>query len=169
MASRLAILSACPGKSNRVNNGAMAAGAISSTQGARARAPVPLVLLGLGLALLGSPQLGCASSDLRAGRLGASEDGVATYYSRRLAGHLTASGERYDPSRFTAAHPEIPFGTRVRVVRADGGQRVVVRINDRCARGGKIIDLSEAAARQLDMIGVGRAPVHLRIVMPPPR
>ena len=115
----------------------MAEGATSSTSRACALVPVPLVLLGLGLSLLGSSQLGCAISDLRAGRLGASEDGVATYYSRRLAGHLTASGERYDPSRFTAAHPEIPFGTRVRVVRADGGQRVVVRINDRCARGAR--------------------------------
>ncbi len=90
---------------------------------------------------------------------------MATYYSPRLAGRRTASGERYDPSRFTAAHPHMPFGTHVEVVRRDGGQRrVVVRINDRCAGRKKIIDLSEVAARQLDMMRAGIVPVRLRIV-----
>jgi rare lipoprotein A len=93
---------------------------------------------------------------------------MATYYSPRLAGHRTANGERYDPSQFTAAHPVIPFGTHVQVVRTDGQRRaVIVRINDRCAGRKKIIDVSEAAARKLDMLGAGIVPVELEVVAPP--
>ena len=99
---------------------------------------------------------------------------MATYYSPRLAGRQTASGERYDPTQFTAAHPAIPFGTHVQVVRTDGANRgVVVRINDRCVGRRKIIDLSQAAARQIDMLRAGIVPVELEIVpaprVPPPR
>jgi rare lipoprotein A len=109
------------------------------------------------------------STALRAGVVGTREQGKATYYSPRLAGHRTASGELYDPTRFTAAHPVIPFGTHVQVVRTDGVNRgVVVRINDRCAGGKKIIDLSQAAARQIDMLRAGVVRVQLEIV-PPPR
>jgi len=94
---------------------------------------------------------------------------MATYYSSRLTGHKTASGERYDPNQFTAAHPVIPFGTHVQVVRTDGSDRaVIVRINDRCAGRKKIIDLSEAAARQLDMLRAGLVPVQVQVVAPPP-
>ncbi len=110
---------------------------------------------------------GCAgpSAELRAGKLGAEEEGMATYYSPRLAGHRTANGERYDPARFTAAHPVLPFGTHVQVTRIDGNRRaVVVRINDRCAGRKKIIDLSEAAARQLDVMRAGMVRVRLRVV-----
>lgn len=93
---------------------------------------------------------------------------MATYYSPRLVGHRTANGERYDPKRLTAAHPVLPFGTHVLVVRTDGVNRgVVVRINDRCSGWAKIIDLSAAAARQLDMMRAGRVPVHLQVVNPP--
>lgn len=90
---------------------------------------------------------------------------MATYYSRRLAGRRTANGERYDPTRFTAAHPVLPFGAHVQVTRLDGRQaQVVVRINDRCAGKKKIIDLSEAAARRLDMMRAGIVRVRLRVV-----
>jgi rare lipoprotein A len=119
------------------------------------------------VALLVLAALGCAgpSAELRAGQLGTEEEGIATYYSPRLTGHRTASGERYDPARFTAAHPVLPFGTHVQVTRVDGNRRaVVVRINDRCAGKKKIIDVSEAAARQLDMVRAGIVPVRLKIV-----
>ncbi len=90
---------------------------------------------------------------------------MATYYSPRLAGHKTANGERYDPASFTAAHPVLPFGSRVRVTRIEGNPRsVVVRINDRCAAGRKIIDLSEAAARRLDMLRAGIVRVRIQVV-----
>ncbi len=115
---------------------------------------------------------GCAgtSAELREGRIGAEEEGMATYYSPRLAGHRTANGERYDPARMTAAHPALPFGAFVQVTRTDRyAPSVVVRINDRCAGKKKIIDVSEAAARQLDMIRAGLVPVRLRVVPPPSR
>jgi rare lipoprotein A len=114
---------------------------------------------------------GCAgpSAEIRAGRLGAEQEGMATYYSPRLAGHHTANGERYDPARFTAAHPAIPFGTHVEVTRTDGSQRTaIVRVNDRCSGKKKIIDVSEAAARQLDMLRAGIVPVRIRVVAEAP-
>jgi rare lipoprotein A len=87
-----------------------------------------------------------------------------------LAGHRTANGERYDPARFSAAHASLPFATWVQVTRLDGsGRTVVVRINDRCAGSKKIIDLSEAAARQLDMIRAGNVRVRLQVVTAPGR
>jgi rare lipoprotein A len=110
---------------------------------------------------------GCAgpSAELRAGQLGTEEEGMATYYSPHLTGHRTASGEHYDPAEFTAAHPVLPFGTHVQVTRIDGNlHTVVVRINDRCAGNRKIVDLSEAAARQLDMMRAGMVRVRLRVV-----
>jgi rare lipoprotein A len=109
-----------------------------------------------------------ASPELRAGRLGTVEEGMATYYASRLAGHRTANGERYDPRAMTAAHHALPLGTVVRVVRVDPpGQSVQVRINDRCAGRRKIIDLSEAAARRLDMMRAGIVRVRLQVVRAP--
>jgi len=120
----------------------------------------------LALAIAGC---GGTSTALRAGQRGARQEGMATYYSPRLAGHRTASGERYDPNQFTAAHPVIPFGTHVRVLRTDGGGRaVIVRVNDRCKGKKKIIDVSEAAARQLDMMRVGIVPVEVEVLVPSP-
>lgn len=115
--------------------------------------------------------LACAgpSAELREGRVGAVQEGMATYYARRLAGHRTANGERYDPAAFTAAHPALPLGTEVQVVRLDGpnpGTSVRVRINDRCAGRRKIIDLSEAAARRLGMMRAGIVRVRLQVVRP---
>jgi rare lipoprotein A len=109
--------------------------------------------------------LGCGGADLRAGKLGAEQEGRATYISPRLAGHRTANGERYDPARFTAAHPSLPFSTWVQVTRLDdSGRTVVVRINDRCAGSKKIIDLSESAARRLDILRAGSVRVRLQVV-----
>jgi rare lipoprotein A len=117
------------------------------------------------LAVLAGIGCGGVSAELRTGRLGAEQEGKATYYSRHLAGHRTANGERYDPTKLTAAHPVLPFGSYVQVTRMDGSHPpVIVRINDRCAGEKKIIDLSEAAAQQLGIIGAGRVRVHLTVV-----
>jgi len=90
---------------------------------------------------------------------------MASYYAASLAGHRTASGERYNPAALTAAHPVLPFGIFVRVTRVDDEQAwVVVRINDRCSGGRKIIDLSQAAARRLGMLRAGIIAVHLQVV-----
>jgi rare lipoprotein A len=92
------------------------------------------------------------------------QEGRASYYAHLFDGRRTASGERYDPERMTAAHATLPFGTWVRVTRA-GGPSVEVRINDRCGcGGGRIVDLSQAAARRLDMIRVGTVRVRLQVL-----
>jgi rare lipoprotein A len=80
-----------------------------------------------------------------------------------------ASGERYDPKQFTAAHRTLPFGTWVRVTNLANGRSVDVRINDRGPWvDGRIIDLSYAAARRLEAIGPGLVRVELTILQPPP-
>lgn len=77
----------------------------------------------------------------------------------------TASGERMDPSKLTAAHPRLRFGTRVEVVNPRNGKSVVVRINDRGPFvKGRIIDVSKAAAGHLGMISSGVAKVCYRVV-----
>jgi rare lipoprotein A len=93
-------------------------------------------------------------------------EGKATYYSDALAGHKTASGEPYDPRALTAAHRSLPFGTMVRVVRADSGRVVIVRINDRGPFGSsqRIIDLSKSAAEQLEMIRAGVVDVRAEVL-----
>jgi rare lipoprotein A len=92
--------------------------------------------------------------------------GKATYYGNSLAGHRTASGEVYDPQRFTAAHRQLPFGTVLRVVRTDTNRYVYVKVTDRgpFAGGGRIIDLSYIAAERLGMLRMGVAPVRLEVV-----
>jgi rare lipoprotein A len=91
--------------------------------------------------------------------------GVASYYADRFSGRITANGERYDPSKLTAAHPHYPFGTRVRVKNLENGKSVVVRINDRGPyKAGRIIDLSAVAARELDLLVKGTAKVLLQVV-----
>lgn len=77
----------------------------------------------------------------------------------------TASGERMDPAKLTAAHPRLRFGTRVKVVNSRNGKSVVVRINDRgpFVRG-RIIDVSKAAAGQLGMINSGVAKVCFDVI-----
>jgi len=87
------------------------------------------------------------------------QQGRASFYRH---GSRTANGERFDPSGMTAAHPSLPFGTQVRVVRPDTGSEVVVRINDRGPfTGGRVIDLAEGAARRLGIIRAGVAPVAI--------
>lgn len=83
--------------------------------------------------------------------------GFASYYADSLAGNHTANGEVYDPSRRTAASRDLPFGSVVRVTRRDTGRSVLVRINDRgpFANRKRILDLSRAAAEDLDMTDVG--------------
>ncbi len=93
---------------------------------------------------------------------GFSERGVASWYGEDFHGRATASGEPYDMEALTAAHRVLPLGTRVRVRRLDAPGEVTVRINDRgpFVRD-RVIDLSRAAARRLDMIGRGTAPVEV--------
>ena len=93
---------------------------------------------------------------------GSTMSGMASWYGEA---QMTASGERFDKHKMTAAHRSLPLGTYVRVTNQRNGKSVIVRINDRGPYGhGRIIDLSEAAARQLDMIDAGVVPVTLEVV-----
>ncbi len=86
--------------------------------------------------------------------------GHASWYS--LPANITANGEHMDPNELTAAHRSLPFGTRVLVENLSNGRSVVVRINDRGPFiGGRIIDLSKAAADSIGMINDGTAKVRV--------
>ncbi|NJK41818.1 MAG: septal ring lytic transglycosylase RlpA family protein [Acaryochloridaceae cyanobacterium SU_2_1] len=86
---------------------------------------------------------------------------TATYYSDEYQGQPTASGELFNTWDYTAAHPNLPFGTWVEVTNLNNGSSVTVRINVRCNCG---IDLSKAAAVSIDLIDMGVAPVSLKIL-----
>lgn len=91
--------------------------------------------------------------------------GIASYFSREIAGNRTANGERCDPGTLTAAHRTAPFGSRMRVTNLATGKSVVVRINDRGPfRAGRVIDLSHAAAREIGMHRTGTAKVNLALL-----
>jgi rare lipoprotein A len=91
--------------------------------------------------------------------------GEASYYGPGFAGRRTASGEIFNPSQLTAAHRTLPMGSKVRVINKRNGKSVVVRINDRGPfTKGRVIDLSVAAARQINMIQSGKAPVSLELL-----
>ena len=91
--------------------------------------------------------------------------GIASWYGSMLNGRLTASGERFDMHALTACHPTLPFGTLVRVLNLRNKKSVVVRINDRGDLApGRVIDLSYAAAQQLNITEAGLAPVALEII-----
>ncbi len=92
--------------------------------------------------------------------------GYATWYGRALAGRRTASGERFDPDKMTAAHRTLPFGTWVEVKRLDTGDTVRVRITNRGPFGHeeRIIDLSQAAASRIGLTRVGLSRVEVRVL-----
>jgi rare lipoprotein A len=94
------------------------------------------------------------------------ETGLASWYGSRHHGKRTASGEVFNQEKFTAAHRTLPWGSRVKVTNLANGKSVEVRINDRGPFSkGRIIDLSRAAARSLDMVEQGITTV--RIEWPP--
>jgi rare lipoprotein A len=91
--------------------------------------------------------------------------GVASYYASQFHGRRTASGERFNMSAMTAAHRTLPFGSQVRVTNPANGRSVVVRINDRGPfHGGRVIDVSHAAAQRLGLIAPGRGRVTLTLL-----
>jgi rare lipoprotein A len=120
-------------------------------------------------AILLAVVFGCAQAPVarrpqeQAGR--SAQQGTASYYGADFAGRRTASGERFDPQALTAAHPDLPFGTLVRVTNLENGRSVTVRINDRGPfTGGRIVDVSWGAARELGMLRSGVARVRLDLV-----
>ncbi|WXL26679.1 septal ring lytic transglycosylase RlpA family protein [Ectopseudomonas mendocina] len=112
-----------------------------------------LLLILISLALTACSTLGPGSSD----------EGMASYYGAQHHGKKTASGEPFNQYALTAAHRTLPFGTKVRVTNLRNNKSVVVRINDRGPHIRKrIIDLSYQAAKELDMLRDGIAPVRIQ-------
>jgi rare lipoprotein A len=127
-----------------------------------------LVALGLcGLALLASG--GCRTAryfpPVEAPAPGTSVEGMASWYGPNYHGRPTASGEIFDQTALTAAHPYWAFGTRVKVTLLSNGRSVVVKVNDRFGgHKGRIIDVSKGAAERIGLIGPGVGRVRLEIV-----
>jgi rare lipoprotein A len=104
---------------------------------------------------------GCASHDIDP--RGYDETGSASYYGAKHQGKRTASGERFNQHSLTAAHRQLPFGTRVKVTNMGNDKTVVVRINDRGPHTrGRLIDVSREAAEQLGMLRNGTARVRVQ-------
>lgn len=106
---------------------------------------------------------GCATPKPEPRKSSKTQRGIASWYGGEFI--RTASGERYDPNSMTAAHRTLPFGTKVKVTSLRTKQTVIVRINNRGPYSrGRIIDVSKAAARQLQMMGSGIAQVEIEVL-----
>ena len=116
------------------------------------------MLIGLGFAL-GSFAQTPPASEYR-------QEGIASWYGSEFDGRSTASGEVFDSNRFTAAHQSLPFGTMLMITNLQNNKQVIVTVNDRGPfNPARLIDVSEAAAKQLEMIATGTAPVLIERVM----
>jgi len=114
------------------------------------------ILIAAGCATAPKPEQPAAPQNLH---------GVASWYGQEFAGRTTANGEIFDPLLFTAAHRTLPFGTVCDVTNPKTGQSVRVRINDRGPYiGGRMIDLSYAAAQQIGLIDPGSGEVDVTVV-----
>ncbi len=95
------------------------------------------------------------------------ERGIASWYGKERQGRRTASGDVYDMNKLTAAHPNLPFGSMVRVTNLKNRKSAIVRVNDRGPSvPGRIIDLSREAARMLGFEHAGLAEVSVEVVRP---
>ena len=91
----------------------------------------------------------------------------ASYYAKRFNGRRTFTGERYDPNGLTAATRDFPLHSWLKVINPANGKEVNVRINDRTGkRKTPLIDLSRAAAKELDFLGKGKIRVHVIPLLP---
>lgn len=91
--------------------------------------------------------------------------GEASYYADEFNGRKTANGEIFDMYKLTAAHKTLPFNTLLEVTNQQNGKSVIVRVNDRGPyKRGRILDLSYAAAKSIDMISTGVADVEIKIL-----
>lgn len=110
--------------------------------------------------------LGCADQENEtADQNTFTQQGKASYYARSFHGEETANGETFNQNALVAAHKTLPFGTQVQVTNLDNGKQVTVRINDRGPfKPGRIIDLSRLAAREIDLLDEGLAPVEIETI-----
>lgn len=93
---------------------------------------------------------------------------LTSYYGNKFEGKKTATGQRYDSEALTAAHRSLPFGTVVRITNLANGRDAIVRVNDRGPMSKRLmLDISRAAARELNMIRAGVVKVHMETVGDP--
>lgn len=101
--------------------------------------------------------------------IGQTTKGKASYYAKKFEGRRTASGEKFSNLKMTAAHKKLPFGTKVKITNINNNKTVIVTINDRLPKKSKrIIDLSQAAAKELDFLKAGIVTVTMEILPPFP-
>lgn len=153
--------------------GALVAGSVAAQLGSppQVGSGAGVLAPGGGIPVTGSPATGMASSSSPDAAApppyGSVFEGIASWYGAEFKGRKTSSGEIYDPEALTAAHRSLPFGTLLRVTDLDTGASVVVRVNDRGPFvAGRILDLSEAAARLIGVIATGTAPVRCELLRP---
>ncbi|XOV78545.1 MAG: septal ring lytic transglycosylase RlpA family protein [Aestuariibacter sp.] len=97
--------------------------------------------------------------------LGYEAVGEASWYGQKFHGHLTANGEVYDMHQFTAAHKTLPLPSFVKVTNLRNNKELVVKVNDRGPfHNGRIIDLSYAAAKELDVLSTGTTQVKIEVI-----
>ncbi len=113
-------------------------------------------------ALLISASLAYAADNSRNRTEKTEQTGIASFYSTRMDGRITASGQRFNNRSLTAAHRELPLGTRLRLTNTTNGRSVVVHVNDRGPFvKGREISVTRQAARQLGFIKAGTAAVKI--------
>lgn len=124
---------------------------------------LPLILF---LALITVFVASCAKKQARIEPgISVNEEGYASWYGPGFHGRRTASGERYNMWKMTAAHKELPFGTVVKVTNKENEKSVIVKINDRGPfKPGRVIDLSKAAAKEIGLLRSGVAMVVVEIL-----
>ncbi|GAB4422151.1 MAG: hypothetical protein OHK0039_37960 [Bacteroidia bacterium] len=119
--------------------------------------PVPSFCRILALLLLFSGSLLSTSAQV--------EEGMASWYNDKFHGARTSSGEPYDKNKFTCAHRTLPFNTVLKVTNLQNGRTVTVKVNDRGPhKAERIVDLSRAAAEQIDLVRAGVARVKIEVV-----
>lgn len=117
------------------------------------------------LVLLPGLTTGCASHHLESPKPGTVQRGIASWYGEPFHGRPTASGEIYDMHGLSAAHKELPLGTRIAVRNLENGRELEVRVNDRGPFiRGRVLDLSFGAAKRLGMVEDGLAKVEIRVL-----
>jgi rare lipoprotein A len=128
----------------------------------------PSVLLTIAIAMFAAS---CGHKKVKVAKppkIGSSESGIASWYGHPYHGRRAANGEVYDMEKLTAAHRTYPFETWVRVKNLSNDRTVDVRIQDRGPFiRGRIIDLSKAAAREIDLLGPGITKVKLTVIAAP--
>jgi rare lipoprotein A (peptidoglycan hydrolase) len=119
----------------------------------------------IGLLAAGLLNISVSNFDQTYNQVGYMQEGVASYYADQFHGRRTANGERFDMHELTCAHPRIRFNTELKVTNLINGKSVVVRVNDRGPYvDNRVIDLSLAAAKKLDMVRSGTTRVRCEVV-----